>query len=78
MYVGLAPGQSLKQLWKAEGGKDQTINIKVKTSDVNFHVGTLYYVILQSADGRVDLRLTLNQRKVATYVQTGISYKEAF
>ena len=46
MYIGLAPGQTGKWLWKADAPKGQVTSISVKTSDSNYHTGAIYYVIL--------------------------------
>lgn len=57
MYIGLNQGQTQKYLWKADAKQGETAKISVKTSDSNFHIGALYYVILRSAEGRVDVKV---------------------
>jgi hypothetical protein len=65
MYISLVPGGSQSFLWKSDSSQGNPVTINVKTSDVNFFVGAFYYVILQSSNGRVDFRLSLNQFKDA-------------
>jgi hypothetical protein len=72
MFVGLAPGQTQKSVWSATGGAGSTVRIAVKTSDINFNVGAFYYVILNSADSRVDVQVTLRQQRMVTQLQSGI------
>lgn len=48
VYVGLYPDAPLtKYAWKSEGGIG-TINMRVRTTDPNFHIGTYYYVTMQA------------------------------
>jgi hypothetical protein len=49
MYVTLSPGASQKQLWKADSASSLipgAVEINVKQTDINFHIGAFYYVIL--------------------------------
>lgn len=81
MYVTLSPGASMKQLWKADSLSSTTpgeVRISVKQQDVNFHIGAYYYVILQSTDGRCDIKLTLNQKRSVLQLQPGASYKQQY
>ena len=78
MYVTLSPGASQKQLWKADSATSTTpgeVQINVKQTDINFQLGAFYYVILQSTDGRCDIRLTINQKRSVLQLQPGASYK---
>jgi hypothetical protein len=46
VYVGLYPDTPLTRFaWKSEGGVG-TINIRVRTTDPNFRLGTYYYVTM--------------------------------
>jgi hypothetical protein len=66
MFVTLYPGASQKQIWRADSASSSVPNkvqLNIKQTDVNFQIGAFYYVILQSADGRADIRLTLNQKR---------------
>ena len=55
MYVALDPGQSSKAIWTASGNSSSPIALSVLMTDQNFHLGSYYYVILQSAGSRVDM-----------------------
>jgi len=49
MYVTLSPGASQRQLWKADSQSSKTpgsVEINVRQTDINFHMGAFYYVIL--------------------------------
>jgi hypothetical protein len=61
MYVTLSPGASQKSIWTKNCTAGKTCTLKVRTTDQNFHVGAFYYVILQSAMGKLDMILYLNQ-----------------
>jgi hypothetical protein len=66
MYVSLVPATTQKALWKVETQAGKTGKISVKTSDANFHFGALYYIILTSTSGRVDMTLGLSQARQVT------------
>jgi len=59
MYVGLYPNSPLNRFqWKAEGSTN--LKVYVKQTDQNFHVGSFYYITMQSGSGRTTFNLQMN------------------
>jgi len=80
MYVSLVPASTQKALWKTEVAAGKSGSINVKTSDTNFHLGALYYIIITSTSGKVDMTLTLNQVRDVQELSAGsdITYKQVY
>jgi hypothetical protein len=78
VYVGLYPDAPLtKYAWKSEGGIG-TINMRVRTTDPNFHIGTYYYVTMQATQGRATISLTVTQNKEIIQLENSFTKKEQF
>ena len=78
VYVGANPGQALTAPWSATGGAGGSAIITVPTTDINFQLGIMYYVIMTSTNGKVNMVLTLSQQRTCTQLKTSVPYKDLY